>query len=96
VGAASNGVKVYVDTRSVAAGDGGVRLRQRFVFPKEHVLVKVDQQVVYSCDQKSVTTLESAEFDRAGRVVRADESGAVPPYRILPNTLPEYVFDLVC
>ena len=96
VGAASDGVKVYVDTRSVAAGDGGVRLRQRFVFPKDHALGKVDQQAFYSCDRKSVTTLESVEFNRAGRVVRADKSAAVPPYTILPGTLPEYIFDLVC
>jgi hypothetical protein len=96
VGVASNGVEVYVDTRSVASGDGGVRLSQRFVFPKEHPLSKVEQLAFYSCESKSVTTLKSEEFDRAGRVVRAGKSDAVPPYSILPNTLPEYVFDLVC
>lgn len=98
VGAATNGVKVLVDADSLVTGEGGVRLTQRFVFPRigPSALSRVDQQVVYGCADRTVRTLRSVEYNRAGRVSRVDKADATPPYRVSPGTLPQYVFDLVC
>lgn len=98
VGAATDGVKVYVDTVSLSAGKGWVRVSQRFVFPRAHPgpLGHVDQQVVYVCAARTVRTLRSVEFGKDGRVVRIDDGKAITPYRITAGTLPGYVFDLLC
>jgi hypothetical protein len=98
VGAATNGVKLFIDADSLAVKDGWVRLTQRFIFPGNgsHALSRVDQQVAYGCASRTVRTLTSAEYDRAGRASRIDRAGAIAPYRISPTTLPQYVFDLVC
>ena len=98
VGAATNGVKVFVDAASFVSERGGVRLNQRFVFPasEPHILGRVEQQVVYGCTSRTVRTLKSVEFSRRGGVVRADTGEVAPPYRISPGSLPQYVFDLVC
>jgi hypothetical protein len=97
-GIATDGVKVYVDTDSVSAGAGWVRVSQRFVFPRTHPgpLARVDQQVVYVCATRAVRTLRSVEFGKDGRVRRIDHDKSVAPYRITTGTLPEYVFDLLC
>lgn len=96
VGAATNGVKIFVDADSLTVGKGWVRLDQRFVFPKagRHTLSRVDQQVAYNCGNRTVRPLSSLEYDRAGRVSRVEIG--TPPYRVAPGTLLQYVFDLVC
>lgn len=98
VGAATNGVKVYVDRDSFSAGQAWVRVSQRFVFPRSHPgsLRRVDQQVVYVCAARTVTTLRSVEFGEDSRVRRIDDGKSLAPYRITAGTLPEYVFDLLC
>jgi hypothetical protein len=98
VGTATNGVKLFVDADSLVTNESGIKLSQRFVFPKtgSHLLSRVDQQVLYGCANRMVSTLRSVEYDRRGRVVRTSGAGATPPYRIDRGTLPEFVFDLVC
>ena len=98
VGVATNGVKAYVDTQSLSSGKDWVQVRQRFVYPKPRAqaVALVDQQVVYRCSSRSVTTLKSVELDAAGRIRRRDDAKSVGPYKIAPGTLPQYVFDLVC
>ncbi len=65
VGTALNGVKVYVDTRSLRVGDGRVRLGQRFKFSEggEHPLSRVEQQGLHDRASRSVRTLRSVEFN---------------------------------
>jgi hypothetical protein len=98
VGIADNGVKVFVNADSIASGKSSVQVVQRFVFPKpaRRRLALVEQRVVYGCANRTVTTLASTEIDAAGKIRRVEKEKAVPPYRILPGTLPEYVFDALC
>lgn len=98
VGSATNRVKLLVDTDSLVAEKNRVRLDQRFIFPRHgsHKLSRVDQQVVYACASQTITTLRSVEYDRGGRISRVDPAKSLPPYRISPGTLPQFVFDLVC
>lgn len=98
VGIATDGVRAYVDTDSLSAGNGWVRVTQRFVFPRAHrrPLGRVEQQVVYVCTTRIVRTLKSVEFPRDGGVRRTDIGKAIAPYRIVAGTLPEYIFDLLC
>ncbi len=97
VGVATGGVRASVDTGSLSAGKGWVRVSQRFVFPRAHrrSLSRVDQQVVYVCATRTVKTLKSAEFGRDG-LRHTDTGKAIAPYRIEAGTLPEYIFDLLC
>lgn len=98
VGSATNGIKLLVDTDSPVAEKTRVQLEQRFVFPRtgSHRLSRVDQLVVYACASRTVTTLRSIEYERGGRISRVDPAESIPPYRIAPGTLPQFVFDLVC
>ena len=98
VGVATDGVRAYVDTDSLSAGKGLVRVTQRFVFPRAHrrPLGRVEQQVIYVCTTRTVRTLKSVEFARDGSIRRTETGKAVAPYRIEAGTLPEYVFDLLC
>jgi hypothetical protein len=98
VGIATNGVRAYVDADSVSAGEGWVRVSQRFVFPKAHPgrLGRADQEVVYVCTARLVRTLRSVEYGKEGRVRRSDDGTPIAPYRITAGTLPQYIFDLLC
>lgn len=98
VGVATDGVRAYVDTDSLFRGKGWVRVSQRFVFPREHrrPLGRVDQQVVYVCATQAVRTLKSVEFGRDGSIRRTDTERTIAPYRIEKDTLPRYIFDLLC
>jgi len=98
VGVATDGVRAYVDTNSLSAGNGWVRVTQRFDFPRSHrrPLGRVEQQVVYVCTTRIVRTLTSVEIGRDGGIRRTDTGKAVAPYRIEAGTLPRYILDLLC
>jgi hypothetical protein len=56
----------------------------------------VDQTVVYDCLSGVVETLSSTEFDANKRILRQDGVGGTSPYKVWPDTLPRYIWDVLC
>jgi hypothetical protein len=98
VGVATNGTRALVDTDSIRSHDGDVEVQQRFVLSPRTPgrLGRVDQQVIYRCSSGVVETLNSTEFDRAGRVLLRSSAVENAPFKILNETLPRYILDALC
>jgi hypothetical protein len=98
VGVSREGIRASVDSESIKSKQGGVEVQQRFVFPPAtgRRTAYVDQLAIYSCSSGLVRTLASKEFDSDGRVIRSDGEEQIPPYKVQPNTIPRYIWDVLC
>lgn len=96
VGVATNGTRALIDPRSLAGNEKAVTVDQRFTFARADSAgrTRVDQRVTYYCGPRLVRTLLSVEYRSDGTARRF--APAHEQYRIVPGTLPEYIFDVVC
>ena len=97
VGSATDGTRAFVDTSSLQEAEAVVTVRQKFILPRPapKTLSRVDQLAAYSCRTRTVTALQSKEFDQRGLLLRQSLQ-AERPTRISRGSLPEVIFDLVC
>jgi hypothetical protein len=98
VGISKEGIRASVDTTSIKPNQDGVHVKQRFLLPPSasRRTAYVDQMVVYDCSSGVVRTLSSTEFDANEQVVRQDGEGQTPSYQVRPDTLPRYIWDVLC
>jgi hypothetical protein len=83
---------------SIKPNQNGVQVNQRFPAAalRHRATAYVDQTVVYDCLSGVVRTLSSTEFDANKRVVRQDGEGQTSSYQVRPDTLPRYIWDVLC
>lgn len=100
IGVATNGTKAFVDRESITGTGPRVALWQRFalgtVKAQAGAAGIVEQLVIYDCQARSVSTLESREMSAGGAVLRAQRFRPPVHDSIKAATLPEYIYDAVC
>jgi hypothetical protein len=98
IGVATDGTRALVDAQSIQSTAGEVRVRQRFILgkPRAGGTQFLGQDVIYQCPNKTAKTLRTLAYDANGRIERVSRHEAEPEQRILPGTLPEYIFDVLC
>jgi hypothetical protein len=98
IGVATDGTKALVDAQTIQSTGGEVRVRQRFILgkPRAGGTRFLDQDVIYHCPRRSAKTLSTLAYDATGLIEQVSRHEAEPEQRILPGTLPEYIFDVLC
>lgn len=99
IGVATDGTRAFVSSSSLAAtAPGQVAARQRFVLgqPARNGTVKVEQDVVYECTGRTMSTSRSVERGDGGRVIRDDRFSPPQSHSVRPGSLPQYIFDAIC
>ena len=100
IGVATDGTKAFVNRQSIAETGTLIALWQRFTLgrpkPNTGAAEAVEQLVIYECETRIVSTLESRELSRRGAVLQKQQFR--PPVRdaIRAATLPEYIYEAVC
>lgn len=100
IGVATDGTKAFVNRQSITETGPRVALWQRFalgpVKAQTGAAGTVEQLVIYDCQARIVSTLESRELTARGALVRTQRFRPPVQDPIKAATLPEYIFEAVC
>lgn len=100
IGVATDGTRAFVNRQSITETGPRVALWQRFALGKVKAHTGaagiVEQLVIYDCQARSVSTVESREMSAGGAVLRAQRFRPPVQDSIKAATLPEYIYDAVC